>query len=72
MRRKALEIKKRILEILKKEGDLSLRELERKVNTSYNTIKTQVEELEFFNRILITKHKKSDKNGRPYTTAKIK
>ncbi len=72
MRRKALEIKKKILEILKREGELSLRELERKVNTNCNTLKTQIEELEFFEKVIKIKHNKSEINGRPYTTIKLK
>lgn len=51
---------------------MSLRELESKVNTSYETIRNQVEELAFFGRVEIKKHEKSDKNGRPYTTVKLK
>ena len=72
MRRKALEIKKGILEVLKKVGEISLRELERKVNTNYSTIKTQVEELEWFDRVIVTHHPKSKKNDKPFTTVKLK
>lgn len=72
MRRKALDIKKKILGVLKKEGELSLRELETKVNTNDKTIKTQIEELVFFERIMVTKYTKNETNGRPYTTAKLK
>jgi len=72
MRRSSLEIKKRILEILKKEGELALRELESKVNTNFETIKTQIEELIFFDKVIVMKHQKNLKNGRPYTTVKLK
>lgn len=72
MRRKALDIKKKILEVLKKEKELSLRELETKVNTNNQTLKTQIEELEFFDKIITKKHLKNDKNGKPFTTASIK
>ena len=72
MRRKSLDIKRKILEVLKKEKELSLRELETKVNTNNKTIKTQIEELEFFNKIAVIKHKKNQKNGEPYTSVKLK
>jgi len=72
MRRKALEIKKKILDILKKEKELSLRELETKVNTNNKTIMAQIEELEFFDKIIVNQYSKNKKNGRPYTTVKLK
>lgn len=72
MKRKPLEIKKQILKILKERGELSLRELDIKVNTSYQTIRNQIEELEFFGLIEIIKHSKNEKTGRPYTTVRIK
>lgn len=72
MRRKALEIKKKILNSLKTKGEMSLRELETKVNTNDKTLKTQIEELEFFGRVVKIKHDKNRVNGRPYTTIKIK
>jgi predicted ArsR family transcriptional regulator len=72
MRRNALQIKQEILDVLSKNGELSLRDLDRKVNTNYQTIRTQVKELEYFNKVIVTKHKKSEKTGRPYTTVKLK
>jgi predicted transcriptional regulator len=72
MRRKALEIKKKILEVLKKEKELSLRELETKVNTNDKTLKTQIDELEFFGKVIKIKHDKNDVNGRPFTTIRLK
>lgn len=72
MRRDALQIKKDILSILSKEGELTLRELDIKVNTNYQTIRKQVRELEYFGKVMIIKHPKSEKTGRPYTTVKIK
>ena len=71
MRRKALEIKKKIIEILKKYGEMSLRDLETKANTNNKTIKTQIEELEWFERVIVLKHNKNKKNGRPYTSIKL-
>ena len=72
MKRKPLEIKKKILQILKEKKELSLRELDIKVNTSYQTIRDQVEELEYFDLVEVIKHKKSEKTGRPYTSVKLK
>jgi len=72
MRREPFEIKKKILNVLRKHGEMSLRELDIKVNTNYNTIRKQVEELEFFSRVVVTKHKKNKINGRPWTSVKLK
>lgn len=71
-KRKPLEIKKSILYILKKQGEMSLRDLDIKVNTSYQTVRDQVEELKYFGLVDVTKHEKSEKNGRPYTSVKLK
>ena len=71
-KRKPLDIKKKILQVLKDNKELSLRELDIKVNTGYQTIKDQIEELEFFGLVEIIKHKKSEKTGRPYTSVKPK
>ncbi len=65
-RRTALDIKKKILEILKN-GAMTPRELETKINTNNQTIQTQLKELEFFNKVKIERHQRSQKNGRPYT-----
>lgn len=72
MKRKPLEIKKQILKILKEQGELSLRDLDIKINTSYQTIRDQVEELRFFRLVEVIKHQKSEKTGRPYTSVKLK
>lgn len=69
-RRIALDLKKRILELLKRR-DRSIRELETKVNTNHNTIIAQLKELEFFDAIEIIKIKKNPKTGRPSTSIKI-
>ena len=71
-RRKALDIKKEILRVLARDGELSLRELDIKVNTNSHTIRAQIEELDFFDKVIITKHSKNEKNGRPYTTVRMK
>lgn len=71
-RRKALDIKKEILKVLRENKEVSLRKLDIKVNTNYQTVRDQIKELEFFGLIEIIKHKKSYKTGRPYTTVKLK
>ena len=71
-RRKALDIKKDILRLLNEEGEMSLRDLDIKINTNSRTIRTQVEELEFFDKVVVTKYPKSDKTGRPFTTVRLK
>ena len=71
MKRKPLEIKKQILKILKEQGELSLRDLDIKINTSYQTIRDQIEELRFFGLVEVIKHQKSEKTGRPYTSVKL-
>ena len=38
------------------------------INTNYQTIKTQVKELEFFGLIKVTKHERNEKNGRGFTS----
>lgn len=70
-RRTALDIKKEIIKLLKQNKEMSLRELESKVNTNYETIRTQIQELEYFGFIKIIKHEKNKLNGRPYTSVKL-
>lgn len=72
MKRKILDLKKRILEVLKKEGEISLKALEIKVNTGSQTIQNQLEELKFLGFVEIIKHEKNEKTGRPYTSVKLK
>jgi len=69
-RRIALDIKKKILSLLK-EKEMSLRELETKVNTNFNTIKAQIKELEHFGLVKVIKHDKSKINGRPFTSVRL-
>lgn len=71
-RRRGLEIKKKILQLLMEKGELSLGQLERGTNANNLTILNHVDELEFFGFVEIIKHEKSDKTGRPYTTIRIK
>ena len=72
MKRRVINIKKVILKTLEKDGELSLKALEIKANTGSQTLKTQVEELEFLDKIEIIKHEKSKKTGRPYTSVRLK
>lgn len=69
-RRTALDIKKEILKLLK-EKEVSLRELETKVNTNFQTIKTQIKELEYFGFVKVIKHEKNEVNGRSFTSVKL-
>lgn len=69
--RSGLEIKKEILDHLR-QGELVISQLERKINTSDRVINRHLKELEYLDIIQITKHKKSEKTGRPYRVAKIK
>lgn len=71
MKRKPLEIKKKIIEILNKEQSISIKKLERKINTNYQTIINNCEELEFFGLIKILKTKNKSVNGREYLIATI-
>ncbi len=69
LKRSSFEIKKKILELSKSEKTLA--ELERKINTNFNTIKSNCKELEKFGFIKITKENKHEKNGRPFFKIKI-
>ena len=71
-RRSGLDIKKKILQVLKENGETTLGELERKTNTNNLTILVHIKELEFFGLVEVIKHKKNSKTGRPYTSVKLK
>ncbi|MEK6741632.1 MAG: helix-turn-helix domain-containing protein [Nanoarchaeota archaeon] len=71
-RRDGLSIKKKILQVLKENGEMSLGEIERKTNSNNLTIKNHIKELEFFEKIDVIKHSKSEKTGRPYTSVRLK
>ena len=71
-RRVGLDIKKKILKILKENGEMSLGEIERKTNTNNLTILNHIKELEFFDKVKVIKHEKNEKTGRPYTSVKLK
>ena len=69
-RKSGLEIKKLIIKFAK-QGEISLRRLETKLNTNNKTIKTHCKELEYFGVIKLTTHKSHLKNNQTYTTVKI-
>ena len=71
MKRKPLEIKKKIIEILKKEGEVSIKKLEKKVNTNYQTILNNCEELEYFGIIKTRKTYEESVNGKSYRVAEL-
>ena len=62
MKRTSLEIKKEILKLLKK-SPKTFAELERKVNSSFQSIKSNCKELQFFGFIKVSR-KKHHVNGR--------
>ena len=66
MKRKPIEIKKDILNILKKEQNISIKKLVRKINTNYQTILNNCEELEYFGFVKINKTHENSVNGRDY------
>ena len=69
-RRVALDIKKEILKLLKSK-EMTFGDLEKKINTNCETIKTQVAELEYLGFVEAVKHEKSRFTGRPFTTIKL-
>ena len=71
MKRKPLEIKKKIIEILKKERKMSVKKLEKKVNTNYQSILNNCEELEYFGIVKIIKSSKGTVNGKEYLLVEI-
>lgn len=59
-KRSSLELKKQILDYVKKNGETSLKELDMKLRSGFRSIKIQVKELDFFGAIkIIKKEKKS-------------
>lgn len=63
-KRSSFKIKEEILKLSKTEKTLA--ELERKINTGFNTIKSNCEELEKFGFIKMQKYQKHQKNGKPF------
>jgi len=69
-KRTSLEIKEEILKLLKGK-ELTLRMLEKKVDTNPDTIRRQIRELERLGFVESVKHEKSQFTGRPFTTIKL-
>lgn len=65
-KRKPIEIKKSILKTISKEGIISAKKLEKKINTNYQTIINNCEELQFFGYLKMRMESKDSKNGRDY------
>lgn len=65
-KRKPLEIKKEIIKILNQEKNISVKKLERKINTNYQTIINNCKELEYFGILKMKKTKEKSLNGREY------
>lgn len=70
VRKSGLDIEKEIL-LLLNEKERSLREIETRLNTNYNTVRAHCKVLEYFGMVESVRHKKNDVNGRPYTTVRI-
>ena len=68
--RSGLELKKNIIKLLR-DTELSIRSLDIKLNTGSQTIFMHCKELEFLGIIKFNKHKKNEKNGRPYTSVSL-
>jgi len=69
-KRSSFNIKKKILGLIKS-SPMTLAQLERKVNTGFNTIKSNCQELESYEFIKIEKKEKHPKSGKPYFQIKI-
>lgn len=71
MKRKPIEIKKQILKILQTELTISIKQLERKINTNYQTIINNCEELQYFGFVKIKKTKEDSVNGREFLIVEL-
>ena len=71
MRRTPIQIRKEILTLLQQNKEVSLRKLESKVNTNFETIKRQIKDLESLGFIIIKKYNAHPRNKKPYQTCKI-
>jgi predicted transcriptional regulator len=64
--RNSLELKKKILFILSDGKEHTFAELERKVNSNWQTIRSHCRELEIFRCVKIEYKKNHSKNNKPY------
>ncbi len=69
-KRSSFEIKEKILKHLKL-GSMTYAQLERKINTGFETIKANCEELEKFGFVEINKIERHERNGRFYFQIKL-
>lgn len=69
-KRSSFDIKKKMLMLLKS-SPMTLAQLERKINTGFNTVKSNCEELESYGFIKVEKKEKHPKSGKPYFQIKI-
>jgi len=67
--RTGLDIKKAILHALK-DGEMKLKQLERRTRTDSRTLLKHLEELEYLGHVIIQKQLRSERNGQPYRTVK--
>ena len=71
MKRTSVEVRKAILKLLIRYGELSLSQLETKVNTASQTIKNQVQDLKSLGFVVVKHYTSHPKNKKPYTTCRI-
>jgi len=69
--RTGLEIKKAILAALR-EGEMKLKQLERRTGADSRTLERHLSELEFLGFVEIDTHAKSEWNGQPYRVVRLK
>jgi predicted transcriptional regulator len=69
--RTSLEIKKLILDTLKDSKPHSYAELEKKVNTNWQTVREHCRELEIFDCVVIVNKPTHEKNNKPYSEITI-
>ena len=68
--RTGLAIKKEIIVLLREKKHV-ISQLETKVNTSSKVLKRHLKELEYLGMVRLSHHTRSEKTGRPYTTAEL-
>lgn len=71
MKRRPIDIKKEIFSILEKENTISVKKLERKINTGYKTILNNCEELGYLGFLVVEKTLEGSSNGRHYLVIKL-
>ena len=68
---RAIDIRREILLLIKQSKEVSIRKIESKVNTNFETIKRQIEDLESLGFVKIIQHDSHPKNKKPYRTCQI-